>query len=605
MKHITYKTILLFCFTLLAAGQTFYAQCPFPAFGFGLGSAPPPGNSTIIETCNFVGEYDEATGCVNGNDYTVNYSGGAGTYVIVYDNSFNQVASGVGTAAFTATYNGTYYSASFVNAACALDPFFTCNISLWSNVTPLPPPANDNPCSATTLLANASCIFTTSTNDNATASPGVPVPGCAGYLGGDVWFTATIPASGKLRINTDTGVMLDGGMAIYTGTCGALTLHACDDDSIPNGAMPMILLTTLPPGTVIFIRIWEVGNNNNGTFDICAEEIAQCGTPLNNDYCASPAQLTQGPGSWSSSTSAIYSADIPGNLAMVFCGSIENNSWYQFTALNTTESFNFVSITGCVAGFGIQAAVYQIVPDINGCCDVLTLVSNCFSPSTPALGTVTAPGLTIGNSYVLMVDGFSGDDCDFTVVNWTAVGILPVELVDFHGLAMSGKNAIRWETASEKDNDYFNVLRSFDGVHFETIGTVNGVGNAQSTNYYNFDDFETRTGMVYYRLDQVDVDGHHELSEIIALDRKASKSGLIAVYPNPTTGKIVAEINGTGGTNGTITISNLYGEVLISDIIYSEDIQKHTFDLESFDSGVYIVEYRDEKTSSTTKFIKN
>lgn len=604
MKRITHKPILLFCFTLLAVGQTLYAQCPFPAFGFGSGSAPPPGNSAILETCNFPDEYVEATGVVNGNDYTVNYSGGSGDYVVVYDNAFNPVVSGFGTVAFTATYSGTYYSSSFIGfPGCGTD--FTCNISLWSNVTPLPPPANDNPCSAITLLSNASCIFATHTNDNATASPGVPVPGCAGYLGGDVWFTATIPASGKLRINTNTGVMLDGGMAIYTGPCASLSLLTCDDDSSPNGAMPMILITSLPPGTIIFIRMWEVGNNNNGTFDICAEEIAQCGTPLNNDYCASPAQLTQGPGSWSSTTSALFSPDIPGNLAMSFCGSIENNSWYQFSALSTTETFNFVSITGCVAGFGIQAAVYDITPDINGCCDILTLTSNCFSPATPALGIVTASGLTIGNSYVLLVDGFSGDDCDFTVSNWTAVGILPVELVEFHGLAMTGRNVIRWETASEKDNDYFSIMRSFDGVHFESIGTVDGIGNSQTTNYYNFDDHQTRTGLVYYRLDQVDIDGHHELSEIIALDRKAYHSGLIAVYPNPTTGNIIAEINGSNGSNGTLTITSLNGEVMLAENIYSESIEKHAFNLESFDSGVYIVEYSDEKSSSTTKFIKN
>ena len=149
------------------------------------------------------------------------------------------------------------------------------------------------------------------------------------------------------------------------------------------------------------------------------------------------------------------------------------------------------------------------------------------------------------------------------------------------------------------------MLRSFDGVHFESIGTVNGIGNSQTTNYYNFDDFDTRSGLVYYQLDQVDIDGHHELSEIIALDRKASRSGLIAVYPNPTNGKITAEINGINGTNGTITITNLNGKVLFSDIIYSEDIQKHTFDLEGFEPGVYIVDYRDDSSSSTTKFIKN
>jgi len=43
--------------------------------------------------------------------------------------------------------------------------------------------------------------------------------------------------------------------------------------------------------------------------------------------------------------------------------------------------------------------------------------------------------LTVGNTYMLMFDGNAGDNCDFTISNWTATGIvLPVELVDLNAV---------------------------------------------------------------------------------------------------------------------------------------------------------------------------
>jgi len=151
------------------------------------------------------------------------------------------------------------------------------NISLVS-VAPPPPPANDDPCGAIGLTAGSSCSFTQYTNANATASSttaggAIPTPGCSSYLGGDVWFSVTVPAGGALIFDSNTGVVTDGGMAIYSSsdnTCnGLFTLIECDDDDSANGAMPYISRTGLTPGSTVFVRFFEYDNNNNGTFSIC------------------------------------------------------------------------------------------------------------------------------------------------------------------------------------------------------------------------------------------------------------------------------------------------------------------------------------------------
>jgi len=125
--------------------------------------------------------------------------------------------------------------------------FLLCFILSWEKVsakkdslidktitTLMPPaPSNDDPSGAITLTPAASCTYATYTNANATASTcgTIPVPGCANYGGGDVWFKVTVPATTGFAIDTQTGGVTDGGMAVYSGTaCGAMTLISCDED---------------------------------------------------------------------------------------------------------------------------------------------------------------------------------------------------------------------------------------------------------------------------------------------------------------------------------------------------------------------------------------
>ena len=134
---------------------------------------------------------------------------------------------------------------------------------------PPPPPVNDDPCNAITLTADSTCHYTTYTNQSATNSIGVPAPGCASYQGGDVWFQVTVPSGGSLNFDTQAGTMINGGMAIYSGNCGALTLIACDDNSSSNTSMPYIAANNLTPGSTIYVQMWADSNLNNGTFGIC------------------------------------------------------------------------------------------------------------------------------------------------------------------------------------------------------------------------------------------------------------------------------------------------------------------------------------------------
>ncbi len=151
-------------------------------------------------------------------------------------------------------------------------------------------PANDDCAGAILLTVGTTCNFSPFTNAQATGSTGVPAPNCANYAGGDVWFKAVVPANGTMEISTLQGVVTDGGLALYTGTCGNLTQIACDDDGSGAGLMPYILQTGLAVGSTVYIRFWEYGNDGNGSFSICAKAALSSGlcSSTNANACACP-----------------------------------------------------------------------------------------------------------------------------------------------------------------------------------------------------------------------------------------------------------------------------------------------------------------------------
>jgi hypothetical protein len=186
--------------------------------------------------------------------------------------------------AFTGlTPGATYYLRTYIYGQGTFGEYNLCLA-----VNP-PPVANDEPCDAVELQVSGSCNFITASNSGATDSAGtnVPAPGCASYQGGDVWFVVTVPANGHVIIDAINYTMFDAGMAVYTGDdCdGALTLLECDDDDSDNGNMPMIDIDELEPGSSLYIRFWEYGNDLVGTFGICVT--SPCSAPLGVNVTAS------------------------------------------------------------------------------------------------------------------------------------------------------------------------------------------------------------------------------------------------------------------------------------------------------------------------------
>jgi hypothetical protein len=177
---------------------------------------------------------------------------------------------------------------------------------------------------------------------------------------------------------------------------------------------------------------------------------------------------------------------------------------------------------------------------------------------------------------------------------------LPVEVVGFAGLQNGNSVVLEWITMSEKDNDYFEVERSIDGVNFVAIGRIEGAGDSSDKLSYSFTDNAPEQGCAYYRLVQVDYDGTRTYAEkIISVNYAASSDISLTVSPNPTRGQFRLSVSGAMG--GTAKLLSQSGKVLR---VFDVTETTQTIDISDLPSGIYILNYLSDDKAVHERVVK-
>ncbi len=97
----------------------------------------------------------------------------------------------------------------------------------------------------------------------------------------------------------------------------------------------------------------------------------------------------------------------PSGTAPDFCGTLENGQWIGFIAGGIQATFT-VNPANCLNGDGVQIALYSD-------CTAAPLACNKGQADGGALPVSVSSALTPGANYFLLVDGYAGDFCDFTI----------------------------------------------------------------------------------------------------------------------------------------------------------------------------------------------
>lgn len=149
--------------------------------------------------------------------------------------------------------------------------------------------------------------------------------------------------------------------------------------------------------------------------------------------------------------------------------------------------------------------------------------SNALNPIVNVTVTLPASNFTTLRIRFITNINASGETWMLDDVEiWDITPILPVDLIQFNGDYYNAGIKVYWSTASEINNDYFDLLKSFDGINYFKLATIRGKGNSNSISNYEYIDYEVCDTIVYYKLKQVDYDGIYEEYDPIAFKCRRS-----------------------------------------------------------------------------------
>ncbi len=186
------------------------------------------------------------------------------------------------------------------------------------------------------------------------------------------------------------------------------------------------------------------------------------------------------------------------------------------------------------------------------------------------------------------VQGISATEGFKLIVN---NAVLPVDLIDFTA-QVTGENRVElnWQTASEYNNDYFNIERSASGEAWKTIGRVKGKGNSSQIVRYTAIDSHPPAGTVIYRLRQIDYNGTGELFgryAVVELSGSPSEYPYIETYPNPFNESFSILLSGEKSRLYPIIVYNYLGQPVNK--IWLRSGLFHPINLSGFPAGLYFV----------------
>jgi hypothetical protein len=211
--------------------------------------------------------------------------------------------------------------------------------------------------------------------------------------------------------------------------------------------------------------------------------------------------------------------------------------------------------------------------------------------------TVTRTGISSLSSYTLTL----GDKTN----------PLPVVLSAFAATRTNANALLTWQTASEQNNKGFEVQVTTDGVTYRTLTFVaSHASNSVVARDYQYLDTEVgKTGVRYYRLHQIDLDGTDYYSPIraVSFTGKDAVATTLVASPNPFMDKVAFSFNGTMPANGTaqVTLIDMAGRTVREQRIDLSSASMNLGDLSGLRAGLYVAKIAlPDGTSKTVRIQK-
>jgi hypothetical protein len=382
------------------------------------------------------------------------------------------------------------------------------------------------------------------------ANAGVAVPVTLGATGTNSssfkWYTA---AAGGSSVNTGSSYAI----SIPAGTTATQTYYV-QDETVSNGtlgpttytngnnadgtsAWNQNYITITPNGdfTISSLQIPYVFFNPSSAFNITIEVADATGTSFATPHRFTSLNTTT---PVTTGASKLYTFNFAGFTILKSWGSTLTLKIFSSTAVNGQS---MVSTAG-YSGYPYASSIPSVVSIIN------SKVNN----------TITTNG---GYAYFFNINMSATTICSRIPVRAINNCVTPVTWTSFY-LVPQDDNSCKlvWSTANETNNSYFSIVRSSDGINFESIATISGAGNRDISSNYFYVDTEPLSGTSYYYIIQYDFDGKYSSTAM----EPYSSQGLIKVttYPNPFQNNTTLLVSGPDAQTYTYTLYSVNGQLV-------------------------------------------
>jgi hypothetical protein len=436
-----------------------------------------------------------------------------------------------------------------------------------------------------------------------------PAPSCGGTGGGGVYGTwvALDPLTGVTAATIDVPGAVTGTddifFSLYQGAdCSALTEVGCEmllNKSTGTFSLEAVNFSGIDDTQPLWAYVYSPK-----AFSFEASFLGLAGLP-SNDECAT-AEPATGPGCNLGATPSSFIP--PSNYSAAICAggtwySNENTIYYSFTPTTTAATLEIDGIA-CNDGSGggiSQFGVWETCAAVN----LAPTGANGFLGCVVGTSPLSLTGLTVGQTYYIVVDGNAGSLCSW---DFAATGgiVLPIDLLDFTAELIENKRVnLDWVTTTEINNDFFTIERSADGIVYEVVGIVSGSGNSNMIKSYDLVDETPYKGLSYYRLKQTDFDGKYTYSQVVDVNVKDAFENVI-VFPNPVKGP--SNLSFEAIQDGLINLSvyDVSGREVMN-MNHSVKQGNNTIELETslLRSGMYFLKFENSNGKVNVKFIKD
>ncbi len=239
------------------------------------------------------------------------------------------------------------------------------------------------------------------------------------------------------------------------------------------------------------------------------------------------------------------------------------------------------------------SSVWQIQPTSN------VGPETVYASFTPTSGTFQLVLFANGNSF--NIDYWYVDDIQIDF-------IVPVELTSFSVLANSDDIELKWTTATETNNQGFQIERALSSTvpEWKNIGYAAGFGTTTEPKSYSFVDSKVSSGTYIYRLKQIDFDGTYKYSNEVSVEVTLPlEYSLEQNYPNPFNPSTTIKYSIPEDGFVKLSVYNMLGEEVSTLVNGNQEAGRYelSFNASELSSGVYVYRLEAPNYTSSKKLI--